>query len=528
MSQVLDPIHQATGPATAWTTVNSSEALPGVLTPLGWTLWNEPCELGGLRAFCDLGVLTPDQVRMAPAVDHRVNAIFYGRYAVSIDFMRGIGDRMPGTSADAVEQQLMGGVRSGAASHPSRRRYPAVAAKMPAAILRAPGRLARNRAVVDAWWHIGTDPAVLGDLAGAPSRIADAMGHLERTMRIHIVASMAAQGIYEQLAKLAITAGCPGRETSLVTGFGGMEEVRMTTDLWSVSRDRLSLEEFLRRHGYHGPTEGELSSRSWREDPKPIVALLDTYRTMPDSSSPGDVEHRRRAGREESEREVLALLPAYQRPGARLLFRLARRYIPLREVGKVAFLQAIDVARAAARTIGSDLEQRGLLADADDVFYLTAAEVIAGPPADASSIVAFRRERREEYLTLELPDRWVGMPEPSAKDTTTPAEVGGTVTGLGVSPGVVEGVARVVDDPACADLQAGEILVCVTTDPGWAALFLAAGGVVTDIGSAMGHGAIVARELGIPCVANTRTGTRQIRSGDRIRVDGSAGTVEIL
>jgi pyruvate,water dikinase len=103
------------------------------------------------------------------------------------------------------------------------------------------------------------------------------------------------------------------------------------------------------------------------------------------------------------------------------------------------------------------------------------------------------------------------------------------VVGLGGSAGVVEATARVIDGPgAFDDLEPGDVLVCAVTDPGWAPLFDLAGAVVIDIGGVLSHGAIVARDMGIPCVIGTRDGTRRIRSGDRVRVDGSAGTVELL
>jgi pyruvate,water dikinase len=103
------------------------------------------------------------------------------------------------------------------------------------------------------------------------------------------------------------------------------------------------------------------------------------------------------------------------------------------------------------------------------------------------------------------------------------------VSGLGASPGVAEGRAVVILDPAGAfDLEDGDILVCSTTDPSWSAFFLLVAGVVIDIGGPMSHGAILARELGIPCVINTRNGTEALVPGARIRIDGTAGTVEQL
>jgi len=102
------------------------------------------------------------------------------------------------------------------------------------------------------------------------------------------------------------------------------------------------------------------------------------------------------------------------------------------------------------------------------------------------------------------------------------------VKGIPISPGNIEGIARVMAGPDSGDLDDGEILVCATTDPSWASLFFVAGAVVIDIGGPMSHGAIVAREMGIPCVINTRNGTTAIHTGDHIRVNGATGEVTIL
>jgi pyruvate,water dikinase len=101
------------------------------------------------------------------------------------------------------------------------------------------------------------------------------------------------------------------------------------------------------------------------------------------------------------------------------------------------------------------------------------------------------------------------------------------LTGIGVSAGTVEGVVRVVIDPA-QELKPDEILVAPTTDPSWSSIMFVSRALVVDIGGVLSHAAVVARELGLPCVVNTGTGTRRLRTGDRVRVDGKAGTVEIL
>ena len=102
------------------------------------------------------------------------------------------------------------------------------------------------------------------------------------------------------------------------------------------------------------------------------------------------------------------------------------------------------------------------------------------------------------------------------------------LTGTPVSAGVVEGMVRVVLDPHEADLHPGEILVCPATDPAWTPLFLAAGGLITEVGGMMTHGSVVAREYGIPAVVGVSRATERLQTGQRVRLDGSNGTVVVL
>ena len=524
----IDPLHQESGPTTRWTTVNTAEALPGVPTPLCWTLWNHPLERAMRGAFSDIGCLPPSAIRVAERIDDRYSGIFFGRFTANIDQMRAMGDLMPGTSADAIEEQILGGVASGATSHPTMRRYPVVAVKMPTQALRMPNLLATRRVEIDRWWRATVAPGAIPDGRAARARFKEAIHYYEWVMRPHAAATMVAQALYDQVSKLAKAAGLAGLETRLTTGYGQMEETALMADLWAVSRGQRTLEAFLAAHGYHGPAEGEISSRSWREDPSPLEALLATYRTMDDSAAPTAVEAQRVAEREAASAELLGRLPAARRPGAKVLFAAAKRHIPLREVGKAAFLQALDGARAAARVLGEELATDGTIGDPDDVCYLTVDEIFGALPADPKALVAFRRAKRDEYLGLRVPDTWTGVATPTKLEAADAAQTGDEITGLAVSPGVVEGRARVVLDAAASELEPGEVLVCETTDPSWASLFLVASALVIDIGGALSHGAIVARELGVPCVINTRVGTRRLRTGDLLRVDGDTGLVTVL
>jgi pyruvate,water dikinase len=525
----MDPLHDRSGPGTFWTTVNAAEALPGVSTPLNWSVFGDAVERAFRWTFVDMGVVHPAAVTVSASVDERLWGIFYGRAAANLDTFRRLADLTPGTSGEAVEIQIFGTARPGAPSNPSRRRYPFVALKMPRSALALPRVLGSHRRSVETFWRSSTRQ-LPADGDGARALFADAIARFEAVMRPHTLAAMLAQAVYEQTQKLATAAGLAGLETRLMTGYGGFEETRLMRELWAVSRGRESFDEFIGAHGYHGPTEGEMSSRSWREDRAPVARLLETYRGMDESAAPEAIEGERAVERETATAGLLAALPGARRPAARLVLGAARRYIPLREVGKTAFLQTIDTARAAARVVGEDLARRGVLGDPEDVFYLTAAEVLDGSvTAGIKEDVAFRRERREEYLTVKLPESWTGQPEALPITASEAAAEGAEITGLAVSPGVVEGRARVVLEPlAGSPLEPGEILVCETTDPSWTSMFLVAAGLVIDIGGPLSHGAILARELGVPCVINSRIGTAVLRTGDLLRVDGDGGRVEVL
>ena len=205
--------------------------------------------------------------------------------------------------------------------------------------------------------------------------------------------------------------------------------------------------------------------------------------------------------------------------------------LPLRSVGKIAYARSLDVARAAARRVGTLLAEDGVLDDPSDVFYLTEPELLGALPADVSGTMASRRGLRISYQALELPTTWTGPPEarPVSSDGSSAAvEVGGTIEGTGVSSGTVEARVRVVTDPADAELEPGEILVARTTDPSWASIMFLSSALVVDIGGQLSHAAVVAREVGVPCVMGTDDGTRRLRTGDLCRVDGGAGTVTVL
>ncbi len=526
---MANPLHwDATDPEVLWSPGNVSEAIPGVSTALNWSFIDDAIETAARRAFCSMGVLAGDEVRLNDRAEDRFMVCFYGRTVANIEAMRGIGDRTPGTSANAVEEQLFGVVRPEAENNPTLSRVPAVLARMPRAATSLRGEQLRFRSELVRWWR---------DAVVSPPPDGDAARHLliqareryTRGFELGTLTSMLSQGLYDQVELLAKTAGLDGHQRKLVTGYSEMLEVGLIADLWDAAHGEMDLPSFLLRHGFHGPDEGQMASRVWREDPGPLLVLLGRYADRDPSDHPRASESRQAAVRAEAEDELLAALPFYRRGGAKLVLRMARGLIPQREVGKANYTQALDGARLAARVIGAELASVGRIDHPEDVFHLTYDELVEGLDGDLRETVENRRALREDYLTTDLAEKWTGPPTRAPLDGAAGASGGssnGVVAGEAVGGGSVVGRVRIVTDPSDADFEPGEILVCKSTDPGWMPLFHLAGGIAVDMGGQMSHGAIVARELGLPCVTCTVDGTRRLSTGELVRLDGDTGRIE--
>jgi pyruvate,water dikinase len=498
---------EATDPDVLWSGGNVSEAIPGVSTALNWSLVGDLFEVSARRGFASLGVLARNEIRIPTVAEERFIVVFYGRAVANIDMLRAAADRMPGTTANAVEAGLFGTLRPDAENHPTLTRVPAILTKAPVSILRLGRRqLDLHAHIARAWQAAAAAPPA--DLAAASALLDRARALYTDAFTYATVTTMLAQAVYDQIVELA-----GDQAHQLVTGYQGVFEAEMLRDLGALAREELSLATFLSEHGYHGPDEGQIAARVWREDPEPLLAIAARYA---DREPPAVAETRQRAVRKAAESELLAGLPPLRRPGARLLLRLGRQLIPRREIGKASYSRCLDMSRIAARVAGREL---GV---GDDVVHLTVDDVLSGRTAD----VEVNRALWEDYRTTELPDVWTGPPERLA-----PALAGrdgqSVVRGQGVGGGSVLGRVRVVHDPS-EELADDEILVCRGTDPGWVPLMNMAAGIAIDLGGVMSHAAIVARELGLPCVTTTSNGTRVLRTGDLVELDGDVGTVTVL
>jgi pyruvate,water dikinase len=517
-----DPIHKPHDDnSTVWTTVNAGEVFPGVPTPLTWSVCGAAFETATRAGTAAIGGLTNRERPIPSSIDQRFFNIWFGRAALNVTLLGRVANCMPGSSSDSIEEAYFGGALDATSSRPVFARYPVVAVKLPVAAARARRGIRRLESDTDRWWRqtVAAIPHTrdrqLALLHEAYERTAEITTH-------QVVNTFLGQGVFERLRTLAESAGCGDVAATAVTG-SDSPELDTVTHLWNIAHGNGDLTRFVEANGFHGPGESELASHSWREDDTPLRSIITTYRSMGEDSSPGKLQENKALAAAQAQLTLRDSLGGAGRLVLPALLRQARIYMEARERGRCVLLRAVDVTRAVARAIGNDLVASGVIANTDDVFYLTADELVE-PPSNSDFLVAERRAARLRYQSMEVPSVWIGPVE-----ATTPEEFADVreIVGVGASAGVVEGRVRVVLDTAQADLEPGEILVCRTTDPGWASYFQIAAGVVIDIGGRMSHGAIVAREIGIPCVINAEAATRKLRTGDLVRIDGTTGTVEV-
>ncbi|MCW3039237.1 MAG: PEP-utilizing protein mobile region [Solirubrobacterales bacterium] len=525
----LDVLDADWDPDAWWTTTNFGEAVPGVLTALNWSFWSELGERAVRRVFHTIGTLDAAELGVPADPADRILGVFHGRIAGKVDFLGRMGDRLPGTTGALVAESLIGELPPGFTSHPTRAHYLTVARGLPPTFVTLPRRLRALDAETARWWAARTagEPS---DLAAAQAQFREGQRWFERTL-FHQVLSIFAgvQPVYDRVHALAAKAGDPTLAPRLLAGQGSHAELALVDGLWDLSRGRIDLARFQSEHGFHGPAEGEIASHVWREDPAPVLALVEHYKRVGEAASPAAVLRERAAEREQAKAELLHGLGRAGRPAAELTLRLAATYIPIRGLGKASFLRSLDVARAAARRIGVLLADGGALDSPDDVHHLTADELLGARPSDAlQDLVAARRAQRDAHALLSFSSAWKGRPVPSTDGPQAAEAPGAVLTGLGVSPGTVEGLVRVVDDPGFADVEDGEILVARFTDPSWASIMYCSAALVVEVGGALSHAAVVARELGVPCVMGVAGAMTRLTTGDRCRVDGQRGTIEIL
>ncbi|MEV0995823.1 PEP/pyruvate-binding domain-containing protein [Nonomuraea sp. NPDC050202] len=515
-----------------WTGGNLGEAIPDVMTPITWSF---------VRRFIEEAM----SASTLPGFDLVGN--IGGRFYMNLSIVHSIAAALGMRSRLGVIDQVFGktppGLEVPLVPVP---RWRLIRTVVPMAI-RIRRRVARHLAHMPEF--LAGSPRKCEELrerVAATGSGAELAGLWEREIGPHLVTSsqmLEAAGrqggaalVYtrDRLRKMMGEVDAEAMLTG-VNAEGELASMGPVMGLSRLARGEITREEFARRYGHRGPHEFEVSIPRPGEDPVWIDTQLAGLRD-PRADTEALLE-RQRTAREQAWARFAQRYPGKQ---ARMRERVRRwnAVVRDRETARSENIRAFWVLRAFVVRAGE------LTGAGDDVFFLYLPELLALLRGDRSVLetAPVRRATYERYASLPPypalivgrfdPVRWAADPARRADiydARGASAPVSDTVTGFPGAPGVVEGTARVISGPEEGErLKPGEILVTTLTNVGWTPMFPRAAAVVTDMGAPLSHASIVARELGIPAVVGTGNATMRVRDGDRIRVDGERGTVELL
>ena len=538
---------------------NISEVMPGCVTPLSWDHTGRLIERAFRSQLEALGAIEPG--RREPSV----LGFFFHRPYVNVSLLLEAASDTPGMTPDTVREEFVGKPET---------TTPAVSAadflpqRLPRLwrVVRVVLRQARSLDDRIAGCH---QAAEADDARFTTDWMAEASDDmLLQSVRmskelagpslVHVWASTLASVAFAQLRRFTARwlGDADGSLASeLVTGIEHLPSTEPALELHALSEkiaasERLTalfrseasddvilealrgeplnadLERFLRSYGHRGFAEAELSRPCWREDPSQVISLI-RNNLRPGAITPIDVRKRQRRAHERA-MSRLQSSSWWRRAWLKLLIRRARAGISHRETMKDLVIRRLDRSRLVYRELNRRLVARQLTSSPDDMFFLVWDEVkalVLGSRSrdEIAEVVAARRRDYRWSRQVEVPKLQEGTPR-TLDATDMPR--GLKLTGMGVSPGRVTGLARVVSDPRNgATIEPGEILVAPVTDVAWTPLFAQAAGLVVEVGGLLSHGSIVAREYGVPAVVGVAGATRIIRTGDRISLDGATGQV---
>ncbi len=289
---------------------------------------------------------------------------------------------------------------------------------------------------------------------------------------------------------------------------------------------REKLDQFLTRHGHRCILESELRSPGWKDDQLGFMAYLKTV-----LQTGGIEKEKAESHASENIENVLKPYKGIKRSILKYLINQARKGCKNREFSKSRMIYAIDHFKRAYKVLAEMMKKVGALPETDLIYFMTHKElgdlIYNHNPVNVKKS-GIRRRLFAEQKRLKFEHVYLGVPKP-IELTKEFAKIGLKLKGTPLSRGKAIGVARVIESMEDAHkLQPGEIMVAGYTDIGWSPYYAVIGGLVTEVGSALSHGAVVAREYALPTVSNIHLATSRIQTGDLISIDGEEGTVLLL
>jgi len=281
---------------------------------------------------------------------------------------------------------------------------------------------------------------------------------------------------------------------------------------------------FLERHGHRCVRESELREKSWEEHPLQLIQILQTKVKV------GEFRHVQRDQKSDI-RLALNHLPLVKRTVLKSLIPASRKAVARREISKAYSIKMVSIIRKAYHILSNRMVDAGLLDDPDQVYFMTHEEIgelIKDKDPKWKLKANQRREQFPETDKLQFDEVCCGIPEPFEEEPEIIIKEG-QLLGTPVSSGIVKARVRIIHSLEDADLLAeGEIMVASFTDIGWTPYFSVIAGLITEIGSPLSHGAVVAREYGIPAVVGAKGAKKFLKDGDLVRLNGDRGIIEKL
>ncbi|KLU58760.1 chondramide synthase cmdD [Peptococcaceae bacterium CEB3] len=283
---------------------------------------------------------------------------------------------------------------------------------------------------------------------------------------------------------------------------------------------------YLNKFGHRGTGELDIINPRWRENPD---YLLQTIRNSMNTADVSGLKARQQEIHQRAWQEILEKFPAYRRPLLKYWLKRAAKGSEMREMSKSVLVKVFGIFRVLALELGRRFEKRGIIQQQNDIFHIAWPEIISVLQEEWDGkglieLVVERKERRRKMEQISLPDVIVG--EVPKRVEHVKLSEGSILSGFGVASGRAVGRGRLILHPYEGEnLEYGDILVAPSTDPAWTPLFLRASAVVMETGGIISHGAIVAREYGIPAVVNVHNVMKLIRGGQMVEVDGDEGKI---
>ncbi len=558
----------------AWTRGNAADVFPSPFSPLGKDLVLQQGMSTGLRdAYTALGALSYNEFEDPDAPD--LFKVFGGYVYNPLTLTRILGARMPGASPEMIDKAFFD-ERDEVPPYEEQpwHQSPVHEARLGESMAWAMSATAlpeldADRALARAQREQRPDLASITDaalLARARSMVALVQQTFENAMRVSSLASLGpgaldaiCEGLGDKSLSIRLLAGIEvdsaapshamwdlgrlARATPVVAAAfdAGADEVldQLSRSEAPEAGDFLErFEEFLFQFGARAQNEYDLISVSWEVRPRIALAAIDLMRRSDPAQAPSIRNPAAVAERDRIASDIRQKVAGD--PETAGLFEAAmgsaQLFLSGRERAKTNVVIIINEIRVALREFGRRLVERGVIDQIEQVFMVSNAELNAlrHHPETLTGIISERWQQYQSLFDFE-PVFIVNGSVPALSDMTrrgqqavTTAAIGTVLKGAAGSGGIATGRARVVLDAADPEgLEPGDILVAPQTDPSWVPLFVAAAGVVVNVGAMGSHAMIVSRELGVPCVASVAGATRLIPDGATITIDGNAGTVTI-